>query len=250
MSDPRYLPNAPIIEALLNFQANASAGWKSEAIRTQMAAKWVVHTEIQELRPFQVKFVHTPQGELPPEVCAPETEGFIFRSKQEPTVHQVRRDGYTFSRLAPYETWESLEESALRGWAEYQDVLKPEELHSVSARFINQLKFPANGFRLGRYFTTPPTPPPQLDWQFHGFVNQAQFAIPGSPCVVCSTLTPAFDAVPGQTLSFILDVEIILKEPLSMLGRELKDVLSEMRRLKNLAFFGLLTEEAINHLST
>lgn len=240
-----HLSHAPIVEALVNFQANAAHLWKPEEVRPALAVRWLEHAEIQELRPVQIEVTQTPQGQLPPKVTS-QMQGFIFRSATQPrVVHQARRDGYTFSHLAPYDDWASLEAGALAGWADFQAVLEPEELHAVAVRFINRVEFPLEGFRLARFFTTPPVPPPDLGWQFHGFMHQTFFAVPGSPCVVKVILAPAFDATPGNSVAFIMDVEVTLKESLAATGRGLNAVLAEMHDLKNKAFFHLLTEEAL-----
>jgi uncharacterized protein (TIGR04255 family) len=243
MPEIRHLSRAPIIEALVNFQANAAPLWKPEKVRHALAAVWMEHADIQELRPFEIRL--TPDGPLPPD-ANPQVQCLVFRSKTQPSVvHQARRDGYSFSRLAPYQNWRSIEDAALVGWSEYQAILKPQELHAVAVRFINRLEFPTEGFKLSRYFTTPPVPPPGLDWQFHGFSHETLYAVPGSPCMVKATIVPAFVGMPSGFYPFVLDVEVTLKESLSALGKSVRTVLEEMHDLKNKAFFHLLTEEAI-----
>jgi uncharacterized protein (TIGR04255 family) len=245
MPEIRHLSRAPIVEAVINFQANAARLWNPDAVRAGLSARWPEHTSIQMLTPIQIEMTQTPEGQLPPKIMS-DTQGFVFRS---PTcsnlVHQARRDGYAFSWLTPYKDWESLEVGARAGWAEYQAILEPEELHSVAARFINHLQFPPDGFKLARYFTTPPAVPPGLDWQFYGFTQQNLYAVPNSPCVVNAVLLRAFDLAAPEALRFILDISISLKEPFAVVGRELDTILAEMHDLKNLAFFNLLTEEAI-----
>ena len=228
----------------MNFQANAARLWKPEEVRPALTARWPEHAEIQELRPVQIEVTQTPEGQLPPKVTS-EMQGFIYRSATQRSAHQARRDGYTFSRLAPYADWQSLEAGALAGWADYQAVLEPEELHAVAVRFINRVEFPLEGFRLSRFFATPPVSPPDLGWHFHGFMHQTFYAVPGSPCVVKVILAPAFDATPGDSVAFIMDVEVTLKESLAATGRGLNAVLAEMQDLKNKAFFHLLTAEAL-----
>ena len=56
---------------------------------------------------------------------------------------------------------------------------------------------------------------------------------------------PAFDGATPGAPSFIIDIEVTLKDSLAVIGRKLDLVLAEMRDLKNKAFFHLLTEEAL-----
>lgn len=246
MPEIYHLSRAPIVEALMNFQANAARLWKPEEVQPALAARWPEHTDIQELRQMQIEVRQTPQGSVPPKVTFPEMGGFIFRSKTQPSiVHQSRRDGYTFSWLEPYKDWHSFEAEARAGWADYQAVLEPEELHAVAVRFINRVKFPPEGFQLSRFFSTPPASPPKSDWQIYGFMHQTFYAVPGSPCVVKVILAPAFDPTPENSVAYIVDIEVTLKESLAANGRDLNSVLKEMRDLKNKAFFSILTKEAV-----
>ena len=245
MPEIPHLSRAPIVEALVNFQANAARRWKPDEIRPALSARWPEHADIRELRPVQIEVTQTAQGPQPPKVTSQMT-GFIFRSTTQPSVvHQARRDGYAFSRLAPYEDWLSLEAGALAGWADYRAILDPEELHAVAVRFINRVMFPLEGFLLARYFTTPPVPPPGLPWQFHGFVHQSIYGVPDSPCAVQVIIAHAFDNSSPEKVSFIIDIEVTLKEPMPALGKGLETILAEMRDLKNQAFFHLLTGEAL-----
>ena len=240
-----HLSRAPIVEALVNFQANASRLWNPERIRPAFATLWPEHAEFRELRSMKIEVAETPAGQLPPKVTFPPVEGFFFRSKTQPTVHQARRDGYTFSWLEPYKNWETLETEALAGWEDYKKVLEPEELHAVAVRFTNKVKFSAEGFTFVRYFTTPPVPPPGLPWGLHGFMHQSLYAVPDSSCVVKATIAPAFDGALPETFAFIVDIDITLKQSLPALERSVEVVLAEMHDLKNKAFFHLLTEEAL-----
>ena len=244
MPEVCHLSRAPIVEALVNFQANAARLWKPEEIRPILVAQWSEHTDVQEIRPVQIEVRQSPHEQLSPVVTS-QMQGFIFRSPTIPTVHQARRDGYTFSHLAPYENWGSFQAEALAGWAHYREILEPEELHTIAVRFINKLEFPAEGFRWSRYLITPPVSPPELGWKFYGFMHQTFYAVPDSPCVVKVILAPAFGANPEGSVPFVVDIEVTLKEPLASISRELNSVFEEMHDLKNKAFFHLLTKEAL-----
>jgi uncharacterized protein (TIGR04255 family) len=238
MPDVRHLSRPPIVEALMNFQANAAPRWNPEKLRPVLSGLWPAHTVVEELRLMEIQ-MRPAEKQSESTVTMGQLQGFIFRSPSELTVHQARRDGYAFSRLAPYEDWNSFETQALRGWADYQSILEPEELHAVTVRFINRMIFPAEGMRLSRYFTTHPCAPPESGWTIYGFTHQTLYAL-DSPCVVRATI--ASEATP---FSFILDIEIFLREPFSALERGLNEILREMHDLKNQAFFRLLTNEAV-----
>lgn len=43
-------------------------------------------------------------------------DGFLLSSSDKLRIVQARLDGFTFSRLAPYETWERLRDEAKSAW--------------------------------------------------------------------------------------------------------------------------------------
>jgi uncharacterized protein (TIGR04255 family) len=239
----RHLSRAPITEALINFQADASAHWDPSRIRKELSEAWPEHAVIEDQREFLFKI--QPANLVHPEVEGAPVDRFVFRSKVVPTAHQVRREGYIFSQLKPYETWESLISKAKQGWEIYRAVAKPQELHSVAIRFLNLLEFPLEGFRPEAFFTTPPTVPPNLNWRIHGFQHITVFEVPDSPCIVHTRLSRSFAAGKAGNISVGLDIEVVLKESLATAGRQVDDVLDEMHRLKNCCFFHLLTEQAL-----
>lgn len=239
-----HLPKAPIIEALVTFQANASRLWQPDIIRPLLAQRWPDHAEVQQVRPVKIEVTETPEGPLPPKVTFPTLEAILFRSEKLRSVHQAMRGGYAFSQLEPYQDWDNLQACALEGWAQYKEVLQPDELHGVVVRFINRVKFPMQGLKLSRYFSSPPKAPPDLNWQFHDFTHESIYAVPDSPCAVKVVIALAFEGS-QDFLPFIIDIEVRLKESLPALGKSVEEVLTEMRELKNQAFFSTLTKEAI-----
>lgn len=245
MQDFPHLSRAPITEALLTFQANAAAHWGEENMLSRLKALWPNHPDPQELQQVNMQF-SAKSGEQPrQDTMSAQILGWIFRSETEHIAHQVRRDGYTFSRLKPYEDWESFEMAAKENWQKVSEILEPAPLHSVAARFINLLEIPTAKFKWKRYFTTQPPCPAGLKWQFQGFVQQAVYAVPDSECTVQVTFSPSFSAAPKETSIFMLDIDVSLKQSLPSSGKSVDEVLDEMHLRKNQAFFGMLTKEAI-----
>lgn len=239
-----HLARAPIVEALIHFQANAAERWESGTVRGDLQSAWPEHADVQEMR--QVQFQVMQEAGKAPEsrVILPGIDGLVFRASGQSTVYHARRDGLIVSWLAPYANWSVFFQKALEGWENFRRILAPVELHAVALRYINRLEFPMKDFRLSTYFTAPPAKPPTLEnWQFHGFMHQTHFAVPDSGCSVQVNFTPTDPT--SETVSFILDIEVRLKESLAATGRDMTDALEEMRNLKNTTFFALLTKAAI-----
>ena len=237
------LTRAPIIEALVFFQADASASWEPRKLRAELIALWPDHTEIQEVQSVMMEF-RIGDGETPPqELKQSGVEGLIFRSKTKPTVYQVRRDGFIASWLHPYQNWDAFRDDATTQWERYALQSGISNLHSIFVRFINRVEFPIENFSPEDYFTVFPKRPSGIDWQVSNFVQQVEYAIPSTNFIIQTTLTRAFDAAPNL-VAFILDTEVKLRTPLSATNASPIEVLAQMRGIKNQAFFGTLTERA------
>ena len=70
-------------------------------------------------------------------------------------------DGFTFSRLKPYETWENLRDEAYRLWQKYREITSPEIIR-VALRYINKLEFPLPIKNFSDYLTAAPIVPAEL----------------------------------------------------------------------------------------
>ena len=64
-------------------------------------------------------------------------DGYLFTSVDGRQVVQARLDGFTFSRLKPYDKWESLRDEARELWQHYVQIASPETVTRVALRYIN-----------------------------------------------------------------------------------------------------------------
>ena len=248
MSEAHHLARAPISEALIHFQANASNEWTPELMKEKLQRAWTEHTIVQVTRP--VEFIIAQEtGKQPAEqISFPTVEAVIFRSPKVPTVYQVRRSGLLVSWLPPYQNWERFRDEALLAWETFRLVVPVGQPSHLTLRFINRLEFPLEGFQLSRFFTAPPPRPPGLStWGFKSFTGQSFLAVPDSPFLV--NLIFARTEGTLEKIGFILDIEVSLSRSLLELAQEPPSVLEEMREIKNTAFFSSLTEEAIAYYS-
>ncbi len=248
MPESRHLNNPPIVEALVHFQANASERWTQTEARARAISLFPRHQQVEQQ--FELSFqlqlgTAQPLGGVEQQVG----NGFLLRSSTESTVHQVRRDGYSFSQLTPYIGWDKFIANAKDGWETYSKAFQPAELHTLALRFINRLDFPADGFRndSSHYLTIAPRPPEGLPWGFGVFAHHYALAVPDSPCLVNLNLVRLVEARQDTTASMLLDIEVLLTQPLAALGLSVDDTLRMMRKVKNDAFFHSLTETALSH---
>lgn len=132
-----HLGKAPIVEAVIDFRVKLSADFKLEVfhpLRTHLAEEYPGFEEQQIIE--QIIKQEPGQG---PEFSTRLSgiHGHRLISKDGKNVVQLRRDGFTFSRLNPYTNWEDVFGQAWRLWEMYVETAKPLEVSRLAARYIN-----------------------------------------------------------------------------------------------------------------
>ena len=241
------LQRAPIVEAVLDFRAPFKKNWEASNLKGLLLERLVGYPVVEEQRIIAAGFAqqvgNPPQMNLADLGC----HGLLFRSQDGLKVAQFRRDGFTFSRLAPYERWETFAEEAQKQWLIYVELGQPEVIQRLAVRFINRLLLPADGFKLNEYLQQPPKPPLGLEWPFHGFFHQSTFAVPATDLAVTLVLTNENPVGSPPQIPLLLDIDVFVKSPI-LPTEDLTARLQEMRLNKNLAFFRSLSDKAISLL--
>ena len=137
-----HLKHAPITEALIDLRVDLPAETVLERLASfqdeikdrypQKRERRAWHGRI-ELERSQDPLLHQSSGGV---------DGFLFTSPDGTQVVQARMDGFTFSRLKTYETWENLRDEAKTLWNRYRDITHPTRITRVAVRYINRLVLP------------------------------------------------------------------------------------------------------------
>jgi len=167
--------------------------------------------------------------------------GYTFASSDERQIVQVRLDGFTFSRLAPYDRWESFREEARHLWTLYRSVAEPASIVRVAVRYINRLDLPLPMDDLTDYLRTVPEVSSDLPQSLGSYLMQLE--IPqedmGASVLLNEALLPPKDA---DTASILLDIDLFrpLETPIG--EEELWNLLDQFRVRKNEVFEACITE--------
>lgn len=241
----QHLPQAPIVEAVIDIRARSTVPFNEESLRPQVEAALTgyqfldSHQEIQHELKLDV-------GQAPSQITRFDWKGLRFQSGDKKHVAQFNRDGFVFSRLEPYIDWPQLYGEAMKLWETYLELAKPVAIDRLGLRFINRIQLPVGELQFEDYMKSAPQPPQGLDLPFAGFMHQNTLAVPNQPYVINIVKTiqpPAFDEGSGAAL--ILDIDVMATQGYALDdGAELKRHLLEMQWLKNKAFFGTITDKA------
>jgi uncharacterized protein (TIGR04255 family) len=231
---------APITEALIDIRVQAHAG-------LDLAVLERLYDRVKDRYPARKKG-YSVEGRISAgdAVGASATQkllGFAFASEDAKQVLWARLDGFTFSRLRPYGTWDELRDEARRLWGIYRSATNPSKIVRVAVRYINQIDIPQLGIEYKDYFRTVPEVSPDLPQSLSGFFMQLQFPQEDFGGLLVLTQTAIPPATPSTT-SVILDLDVSKDGADITSDDEAWALLETLRNRKNKFFEGCITYRA------
>lgn len=238
------LSHAPIVEAVIGVTARAESAWEESAILEQFKQRLPEYPSVSSHREIRHEFKVAADAQPEQAVHDMGWRGLRCESADKLHIVQFNRDGFSFSRLTPYQSWDQFYQEGLRLWALYNDVAQPTEIQRIGLRFINRIEFSQDKVNLEDFLENPPKLPRGMDVPFEGFLHHNTLAVPGHPygINVIQTIQPSQGA--DASWGVILDIDVFTTEPL--VNQDLLEQhLTKMRWLKNKVFFGSITSKTL-----
>jgi uncharacterized protein (TIGR04255 family) len=232
-----HLRRAPIVEAVVDFrvqrQEQIDPG-SFAGIGHLVGERYSERTVIQSL---EIRF-GLPPLKLP--VRGPEAIGYRYRDSSE--IAQFRGDGFTFSKIEPYTTWDAVFGEAFRLWQIYLQVAPPKQISRIAVRYINRMKMEA-GIDLQRVLEAPPSVPAPIPQTIRDFLTRIHIDDESrlASAVIVQALERRVDM--PITTSVLLDIDAFRDINTVPTDPELPEIFQRLRELKNEVFFGSITEE-------
>ena len=161
-------------------------------------------------------------------------------------VVQAKADGLAVSRLAPYETWESLIGTVRDIWPVYLEVFEPLAVLRLGVRYINRVPLPgATEVDLDKVFTAGPKIPPALPQTLSQYVTRLVLPVDAQGVVLTLVQAldpPLQDSAPNEG-HVVLDIDAACEQSFGVDSPKMWEKLEALRGAKNAAFFGSLTEQ-------
>src|SRR5665213_450104 len=162
----RHYPNAPIKEAIVDIRVEPGAEATLENLEK-------IGDLVKANYPHREKGVEGQISLGGNEISTSQKiVGHRFRSEDGTQIFQSRVNGFAFSRLAPYDSWESLRAETERLWKMYVDIVHPKKVVRIGVRCINQLDLPLPFADFREYLRTTPDVSPDLPQGLSGFFMQ------------------------------------------------------------------------------
>jgi uncharacterized protein (TIGR04255 family) len=239
MNDYKSIPNPPITEALIDIRVRPLDGSTIARLRQTQPEDYPI------CQP-QMEFTGEFSIQSPTEATATTTQqelGWVFRSSEHSYVMQARINGFTMSRLKPYEDWAPFVAEAKRGWQRFREAGQSIEVTRLAVRYINRIELPKDDARLSKYFRTHPVLSKKLMHQdLEGFVMTLQ--VPQPDLSAKLRLRQGVTASPkgsNDVISVVLDIDLFRRDAVPQTDEEIWEYFDQLRHRKNEVFFQSIT---------
>lgn len=242
MVETTRFPNAPITEALLDIRVKLPA-------QTDLAKLATFHDAIKQKYPSkQERFAWRGHVEIKanpvPEVSQSATgrpDGYLFTSVDGRQVVQARLDGFTFSRLKPYDKWTTLRDEARELWQHYIRIASPEAVTRVALRYINRIEIPLPIRDFKDYILTTPEIAPDLPQGLGSFFMRLVIPDPKAQAVAIMTETVEPSEESSNRLPLIFDIDVFRMAAFNVQDNAMWEAFEYLHDLKNDIFFKSIT---------
>lgn len=235
------LKNAPITEAVIDIKVKLPSGFQVDQLDGVNDFLKPDYPTKKEVKKFEGRIDFAQEASVTP--IRGEIAGYRHDSKDGKQVVQVMTEGFTFSRLKPYISWEQVRDEARRIWNYYEKVTSPELITRVALRYINNLNIPVpeHELKFHDYLTAPPAIPDSIPQALSEFVTRVVVSEPSlnATAIIIQALEPVSKP---KLLAVILDIDVFR---FNQDGIEDSpwEILESLRVFKNKIFFNSITKE-------
>ncbi len=241
MQETRHYSRAPITEAIIDLKVNFPRLFSIdtlEAIHPLISDHYPLK---EELYRYSGSLIFQPGPTTKVDTNQQQT-GFAFKSEDGLKIFQAALTGFTFSRLAPYETWEEFRDEAKRLWKIYSKICNPLNVTRAAIRYVNRLDLPGPSVDLKQYLRTVPEIAPNLSQGLSAFFMQLQIPQVDLDCMLI--VNEGLISPPSpQFVSVLLDFDLYREQIWQNDDEEIWKILDVLRQRKNLAFEASITEK-------
>lgn len=158
-------------------------------------------------------------------------------------IFQIRPDGFSHNRLAPYQDWKTFSAEARRLWGVYKTAVNPEFVELIGLNYINQITIPG-GVEISDYLRAYIHVPPELPQMLEVHNFQLQMGAPDSNAKI-GIVVSFGNTGTDNTIPVTLNVQgfMFLNKPAADLSEdELWATFDQLRETKNLAFESCISD--------
>lgn len=234
-----HLPSAPIVEAVLQWQATPTRDVEPADFRRTLTDRFPAY-EVSPLHRFEAAVAGPPDGMQGYQGTL--AEGTRLQKAPAGTpefVAQMKADGIIFSRLAPYANWDEFASEANRFWEAYATTFEPASIARLSVRYISEI--PVKSIEDARnYVKVVNEPLDELGVSADHFFYQDTLKPGNHPYTIRVTRAVQPRTPNSGDRSLIVDIDAMTDDTVEI--EKLSESLAELRFLKNAIFFGVMND--------
>lgn len=228
-----HYEHAPINEALIDIQVTVPERVTPEVLNSKYSLISDEYPKHDIIHLQQLGF-HNQDGQKTTVTMDHGIAGYRYSSEDQCNVVQFRTDGFTFSRLKPYDCWESMKNDAMKLWGIYSKAVSPETITRIGTRYINILKLPI-GADISEYLSAPPKVPENLPQKLGNFLTRIYIRDPLSE-ETHGFLTQALEKAQPDHAPIVLDIDVFVAKQFESTDDSIWQQLDELRYFKNMVF--------------
>lgn len=243
MTEIESYPKSPITEAIFEILTEfpkSVAATDIEKLHSKISAQY---PKAKPRHKFESRFEVKDGKPVNSETISLGVDGYLFWTQDDKQVVQYRANGFSFSRLNPYQKWDVHFPEVIKLWEIFSSELKPSKVVRTAVRFINRIEVPELQFDMGKYLRCPLLAPNVgHDVSIENFVSRIQFSFPENGIKTNLTQTLGTRTNPNMT-PIILDLDIYLDVRYEPDVEQIKQAFIKLRAIKNTIFKNSITEK-------
>lgn len=238
-----HLRKAPIVEAVIDLQVS-DIGVPTKRLKVDVEG----YPRVDEIRGYEIGVNMDEDGSISHQ---DRSHVHGYRYAKDGYLLQFRRNGYTLSKLEPYDRWETFEEEARKHWKLFKQVAETDvsQVTRIAVRYINKLLVPeSDRLHIQSYLKNAPETPDEDEFPFvdHFFSRMVIPLGEDIRAIVISTMEDTRIEKDNRVVPFVLDIDVFKDVSENDLNEELVwGTLGQMRDHKNKIFFSVMSEKAI-----
>ena len=244
--------NPPIVEAIFHVVVERDSEFNNETLNDY--AKYIT----ERFPDFDQKERRFLKNEILVPIDEPDNatssisnilQGYLLAHNDNSQVIQANTDNFSFSKLHPYQTWESFYEEAKKFWGEYISITSVDRVKRLGLRYLNRIEVPfdSRSFKLKDYVKIFPEVSDSLSVAISGYFMQisldSELYTP-SRAIVNQAIGNAGD--PNST-PLIFDIEVFQDVDFTPQSdyKEIESIfVNNLRPFKNDIFLNGITEKS------
>lgn len=239
----KHYSKAPIVEAIIDIQVKMAGDFSHEsfnAVHSVLSERFPTKSPIQVV---QMGMEPDAQVEGEMQFSSSKTDlGLRLTSKDNSRILQVRVNGFTYSHLPPYTSWEVLRNEAHEVWLIFVELCKPQTVVRCALRFVNRIEIPKPSIELRDYFYLFPEIPKGIPQDVSGMFMQLQMPQNDLEGIAIVNQAVAEPTSPG-TVSVLLDFDLFQVREYAPRDEAIWHYLDKLRNRKNELFEACITDE-------